>query len=197
MRRLASFTALEPERGHAVSDDFLVALCKSLSLPLQPLPSLPHAEQVYQESRKHLERLIEAGAALWERNLAKIDYGWSETLVESVRIGSRESKVFTEVQVIGINDSVLVAIPAEPFVEIGLAIKQKSAARYSFIAGYSNGCIGYLPTEEATREQGYEVNVAHKIYGYPMPLSPTCGRQVVEAALELIEASNKLRSEEC
>ena len=61
-----------------------------------------------------------------------------------------------ELQGIRINDAVLIAIPAEVFVEIGLRLK-KTAPHRTFIVGIANGYIGYLPTREAYDAGGYEV----------------------------------------
>jgi neutral ceramidase len=46
------------------------------------------------------------------------------------------------------------SLPGEPFVETGLALKRTGA---SFVVGYANGYLGYLPTRRAYEEGGYEV----------------------------------------
>ena len=49
-----------------------------------------------------------------------------------------------------------VALPGEAFVETGLALKRAGA---SFVVGYANGWVGYLPIRRAYDEGGYEVDV--------------------------------------
>jgi neutral ceramidase len=49
----------------------------------------------------------------------------------------------------------LVGMPGEPFVEFGLAFRDRSPAAYSFFAGYANGYHGYFPTIRAAVEGGY------------------------------------------
>jgi neutral ceramidase len=49
----------------------------------------------------------------------------------------------------------LVGLPGEPFVEFGLAFRDRSPAEYSFFAGYANGYHGYFPTIRAAVEGGY------------------------------------------
>jgi neutral ceramidase len=61
-----------------------------------------------------------------------------------------------ELQGLRIGDAVFIAIPAEVFVEIGLAIKRQ-APQHIFIVGIANGYIGYLPTRAAHELGGYEV----------------------------------------
>jgi neutral ceramidase len=49
----------------------------------------------------------------------------------------------------------LVGMPGEPFVEFGLAFRDRSPAAFSFFAGYANGYHGYFPTIRAAVEGGY------------------------------------------
>ncbi len=59
----------------------------------------------------------------------------------------RESgPVTAEVQAIKIGDFVLVSFPGEMFAEVGLRIKKLSPFPKTFVAGYSNGWLGYAPT---------------------------------------------------
>lgn len=48
-------------------------------------------------------------------------------------------------------------MPGEPFVEIGLQIKSASPFRQTAVVGYAEDMIGYLPTERAFDEGGYEL----------------------------------------
>ena len=56
-----------------------------------------------------------------------------------------------------IGDVALVALPGEPFVELGLEIKRRSPAPHTFVVGYANDWVGYLPTQVAWEQGGYEV----------------------------------------
>lgn len=49
-----------------------------------------------------------------------------------------------------------VSFPLELFHEIGQTIKTATHSRYPFIMGYSNGALGYLPTQQSHSEGGYE-----------------------------------------
>jgi hypothetical protein len=66
----------------------------------------------------------------------------------------------TEIQAIRIDDAVLVALPGEVFVQLGLVIKEASPFPFTFVAGYANDNLGYMPTAEAFTEGGYEVTTA-------------------------------------
>ena len=91
-----------------------------------------------------------------------------------------------EVQVLRIGDLALVGYAAETFTEIGQAIKQGSPATHKLFAGYSNGCIGYLPTAEAHAEGGYEVEeapLAHRVSG---TYDPGCAAMVTERSIQMV-----------
>lgn len=60
-----------------------------------------------------------------------------------------------EVMVVTIGDSVaLVGVPAELFVELGLAIKNGSPYPMTFINSLANGSIGYMPDRKAKVRAG-------------------------------------------
>jgi hypothetical protein len=93
-----------------------------------------------------------------------------------------------ELQAFRLNDVVLVAIAAEPFVEVGLEVKAESTAAFTFFAGYANGSVGYLPVPLAYNEGGYEVDSSYVCYRLPAPLAPACAELVIGGALATIEA---------
>jgi neutral ceramidase len=49
----------------------------------------------------------------------------------------------------------IVGMPGEPFVEFGLAYRDRSPAAFSLFGGYANGYFGYFPTIRAAVEGGY------------------------------------------
>lgn len=75
-------------------------------------------------------------------------------------------------QALRLNDAVIVGAPGEVFVEIGLEVKDRSPLDNTFFAGYTNGCISYIPVPEAYPEGGYEVLRAHIGYRLPASVSP-------------------------
>jgi hypothetical protein len=62
-----------------------------------------------------------------------------------------------DVEVVGvrIGDFVMVTFPGELTVEVGLNIKKASPHRLTFVAGYTNGYIYYMPTAKQRRNPGY------------------------------------------
>ena len=60
------------------------------------------------------------------------------------------------VTAIKIDEFVWVTFPVELFHEIGQTIKSGTHSRYPFLVGYCNGNLGYLITQQAYSEGGYE-----------------------------------------
>jgi hypothetical protein len=87
-----------------------------------------------------------------------------------------------EVQAIQVGPAVFLTNPAELFVDYGLELKAKSRFPFTFPVELANGCVGYVPTEEAFGPHGggYET----RLTSYSN-LEVSAGRQIVEAGLEL------------
>ncbi|MHA1596188.1 MAG: neutral/alkaline non-lysosomal ceramidase N-terminal domain-containing protein [Candidatus Asgardarchaeia archaeon] len=69
------------------------------------------------------------------------------------------SKIKAPLKVIKFNDTALVGIPGELFVEIGLHIKEKSEYPKTFIVCYANDYLGYLLSKDAYEEEEYETYI--------------------------------------
>ena len=62
-----------------------------------------------------------------------------------------------DVEVVGvrIGDFALVTFPGELTVEIGINIKKRAPAPFTFVAGYTNGYIYYAPTAQGRNNKGF------------------------------------------
>ena len=85
-----------------------------------------------------------------------------------------------EVQVIVLNDTAVVGVPGDYFVELGLWIKKHSPFARTIISAHTNGFLGYLPTREAYEQGGYEVGCDFTNH------APGCGEAIAEKAVELL-----------
>ncbi|NQS88750.1 hypothetical protein HQ584_03035, partial [Patescibacteria group bacterium] len=153
---------------------------KLVELPLRDLPSLREAERELKRKTSAIDNLKEKSSEKLTR--AKIEKFYAEvtlSLVKEVESLGLERTMGAEIQVMRFNDAVLVAIPGELFVEIGLDIKRKSKFKNTFIVGLANGEIGYIPTGQAFMEGGYE-SISTKF-------AKEAGKSIRDAALELIE----------
>jgi neutral ceramidase len=100
-----------------------------------------------------------------------------------LELAQRNEPYLAEIQVLRIGDVAIVGLPGEFFVEFGLAIKQQSPARATFVAGLANGSLGYVPTVAAFAEGGYEPTTWHY-----SKLAPDAGPICVAAAEQQLQA---------
>jgi hypothetical protein len=105
-----------------------------------------------------------------------------ETLMLDALI-AKEPEVEVEVQAIQVGPAVFVTNEAEMFVEYGLELKEKSPFKFTFPVELANGCVGYIPTQEAMGPSGggYET----RLTSYSN-LEITAGQQMLDAGLELV-----------
>jgi neutral/alkaline ceramidase-like enzyme len=124
---------------------------------LKPYPSPEQTEKALHDAENRVNELPANGASP-EYRQAK-----SELLYRSIThfyarqaTNYKDGVLPMELQAIQIGDSVFVAVPAEVFVEVGMRIKNDGGMR-TFVAGITNGYIGYLPSRKAFETGGYEV----------------------------------------
>ncbi len=84
-------------------------------------------------------------------------------LWEQVWLPSRSSvgnvvagRIHAKVGALRVAEAAFVFLPGEPFAETGLAIRERSRFGFTAVVGYSEASVGYIPTDEAFREGGYE-----------------------------------------
>jgi neutral ceramidase len=84
----------------------------------------------------------------------------------------------------------IVALPGEPFAVTGKLLRRAAeavGARTVLVAGYTNGCPGYLPPREEYAHGGYEVNEAHRYYGMPGAFDAAAVDALEACAVDLID----------
>jgi hypothetical protein len=96
------------------------------------------------------------------------------------RVDYDRGEMNTSITAIKIGDAAIVALPGEPFAELGMAIRANSPFPHTLIAGYSNDLIMYIPTREAYASGGYEVESAR--------VAPGSGERMVAEAEEALRA---------
>ena len=97
-----------------------------------------------------------------------------------------DGKVECAVQALRMGDVALVGVAGEAFVEIGLAVKARSPIPHTIFLGYTNGCLGYIPTAAAYAPGGYEVHRAHAVYRLPHTIAPDSADRIIATSLELL-----------
>ena len=129
------------------------------------------------------ERVAAAIAlAKQDAKTAGADWVWAKETVMLDALLAKHPSVEAEVQAIQIGPVVCVSNPAEYFCAYGLEIKAGSGFPITFPVELANGCVGYVPTEEAFGEHGggYET----RLTSYSN-LEITAGSKFRDTGLEL------------
>ncbi len=157
---------------------------RRLTLPMATPPERSVAESNRDRYRKQLDK-AHAGGSVGAIHVAQRLVHWAELVIRTIESGEPVTRelVFWALRV---NDIGIVAVNGEPFAELALEVKQRSPFDTNLFLGYSNGCLGYLPTPEAFDEGGMEVDESYQNYMLPVPFTREWGPAVVENCVELL-----------
>jgi len=165
-------------------EHFAVAT-RRLTLPMAPPPDRQVAEANLDRYRNQLDE-ARAGDSVGAIFVAQRLVHWAEMVVRTIDSGEPVTRELV-CWALQINDIGIVAVNGEPFAELSLEVKSRSPFAKNFFLGYSNGCLGYLPTPEAFDEGGMEVNESYQNYLLPTSFTREWGPAVVANCLELLE----------
>ncbi len=134
-------------------------------------------------SVERARRVVAAGKP--SANPALTDWTFAKETLMADFLVRTAPRVEVEVQAIQIGPVVCLTDPAEYFVEYGLELKRRSPFPFTFPVELANGCVGYVPTEDAfgPKGGGYET----RLTSYSN-LAIDAGRQFAEAGVELATA---------
>jgi hypothetical protein len=128
---------------------------------------------------------VKASLELLQQDRSKVDATRRTFAKEFVLLDARLAKEPTaevEVQAVQVGPAVFVTTPAEYFCRYGLEIKAASGFPFTFPVSLANGCVGYVPTEDAFGPHGggYET----RLTSYSN-LEITAGTQMRDAGIAL------------
>jgi neutral ceramidase len=89
---------------------------------------------------------------------------WRRSLREAEAGGSTATTRDVELMAVALGDAIFVGVNAEVFSRFTVQVRSLSRQTV-YVVGYANGVLGYLPTNAAFAEGGYEVDAAHFFYG--------------------------------
>ncbi len=101
----------------------------------------------------------------------------------------RDGKIVVPLQVIKIGRLILSGVPGEMFVEHGLQLKDLTNNPYALLVCPANGYIGYIPTEEAFDQGGYEPALG------PSYLEPGAGDTILNHFIKMQSSIERNRNE--
>ncbi len=167
-----------------VPDGKVNAASALVDLPLQDPPAPAEARAVLAAAER--DRDANAATDNYGNRLTRQGFvEWAERLVGLAEAGATGLTLPYEIQALRVGESAIVGLSGEVFVAYQHRIKACSPFAHTLVLAYANGNPGYVPTEEAFPQGGYEVDSAIKCYGTTM-LTPDCERLIVGAACSLL-----------
>ncbi len=110
---------------------------------------------------------------------------WAEQLLARVEAGeSVESSYPYPVQLWQLGDQTLTALGGELLVWYAIQLKM-ILGKNSFVMGYANDVMAYIPSEEVLKEGGYEGQTSQMVYGLPAVWKPGIEETIVLGVADL------------
>jgi hypothetical protein len=130
------------------------------------------------ERVRHCFQIVEEGP----KKAGQTEWTFAKEILMLDALIAKEPVVQLEVQAVQVGPAIFLTTPAEFFCRFGLELKAKSGFPFTFPVSLANGCVGYVPTEDAFGAEGggYET----RLTSYSN-LEITAGRQMNQANLEL------------
>jgi neutral ceramidase len=138
-------------------DPVFKTLSRVVRLPLDALS--------VEEIEAYAAHIVKDPASLadWGDRFRRAVDNWRRTMIEAVQTGKAGSTRDAELFGVCIGDLTLLGMNAEVFSRFTDDVRQ-STGRRLYVVGYANGDMGYIPTQAAYAEGGYEVEIAHLFY---------------------------------
>jgi len=124
------------------------------------------AERFQHEVERRLDEQTEFHN--WQQDLRK----WSAVMIDHLHRGRVPDTCSITVSALRMGPAVFLMSQGEVFIEYQIRAKQSCPDKKVFFVAYTNGLKGYVPTAEAFRHKGYEVDQAYVYMEEPSPLTP-------------------------
>jgi hypothetical protein len=185
------FTPWQPVEGDTCT--YLGAIERVVKLEFTQLPTVEQAKAIRDQWQETLDERVQQRAQSWEIRVAARYAKWSRKLVEAVEEGHPTTDLV--LQAFRVNDIIFASLSVEAFFETGLAVKERSPFGHTFVFGYTNGSIAYLPRAEDYPEGGWRLSQPYALpdlmpqaYTLPVALRPDSEQVAVENLSEMIRA---------
>ena len=131
------------------------------------LDTIPSRDQIEADARSE-NRFVAARAKMF---LGRMDAGQPLSQTYPYPVGAWQ---LGEIQ--------FVILGGEVVVDFALRLKAELAGAKTWVAGYANDVMAYIPSRRVLREGGYEGAGAMVYYGLPTPWAPTVENDIVHSA---------------
>lgn len=156
-----AFAAKQPWRVAGPRDSTLKFVNKTLDLPRRTYTptEIDNMASLAARAKRQVEEATRKEDA-WAKYQVDARLRRFSDLLQRWKLPPDPTPVQVDVQILRIGDLAIVAMPGEPFAEIGAAIKKASPFAFTMFCGYSTGKgSGYMPVESEYAHGGYEVEM--------------------------------------
>ncbi len=150
----------------------------NMVIPAKPLPSKAEAEAKVAE--------LEPQKEAWGHGKCQYHY-WSRVL--DAHSKPAENTVTLESRIITLGPVAILTLPGEPFSSISLRLREASPYEYTLLVSNANGCVAYIPDEQARSLGGYEVDMETAVNTY-LPVENVDSLIVEKGSQKLSEIFN-------
>ncbi len=147
-------------------------------LPLNEHEPVAEAAAKVREAEATLNALRDSGAPSSDVEAATFVTKRLNMRLTRSELYAGKTETPVEVSLLQIGPVVFAGTQGEPFVEIGLQIKEQSPFPFTWFGGYTSGWAGYIPMPDAYPLKGYEVETS--------PFTPDAAARMVEGTVELL-----------
>lgn len=152
---------------------------RTMRLPLRQLPPPDDMDAAFAANLAELTDLRASNGDPEQIRLVTMRCKRTAMRAELARSVQGNTHREVEAQAIAIGDDiVIVAVPGEPFVQIGLGVRSGSPFTSTLFSGYANVGWSYIPTAEAYPLGGYEIEIT--------PWDPAAAGMIVDECLVML-----------
>jgi len=153
----------------------LITSYSELDLPLAASPT-----------EAELTKIVNTSAVAYQKR-------WAQRFLNKIKAGEKLITSYPyPVQVWSIGNLPLVSLGGELLVEYGIKIKQM-LGEDTFVYGYSNDVMSYVPSSTVLKEGGYEGESAHTVYGLPSKWQVGVESRILNEVLRLAEKNGQIK----
>jgi hypothetical protein len=166
---LAGAALKAAERAYPTDEAVLHAVRREVYLPLKPLSPVETLQESITVRRAQIQASEQQGSLPEDMSGLRgelIQLGHQLHMAKELQRLERPEDLealrkCTEIQGFAVDNVAFISVPGEVFVEIGLAIRQRSPFDTTVVIGYANDIsVSYVPTATSYEEGGYEPNWA-------------------------------------
>jgi hypothetical protein len=177
-----AYQAKQPWRVLGPRDAMLEFATRIIEVPRRKYSAddLDEIQRLVSDARAKLKEAEGSGEA-WQRHQANARLRRFSDLLRKWQLPYDPTPIPIQVQILRIGEVAIVAMPGEPFAEIGAAIRKASPFSVTMVCGYSSGAGGgYMPVRSEYGLGGYEVQMT--------PYAPEAADKLVRETIQLYDA---------